>query len=185
MWTAAIVVGDPFAENLFGDVPRGWRVSQSRHSRRIVPIRRSQTRSPAASGARDVPSTQSLGPHAPNRCCRDCGGRSDGMSPGLRPPGTVGWSLSGGMLGGIPMEDGTRADFDDDEVEDAEADHHGRGAITSHDRGRMIPHKRRPSLKLSPPRQGHTVRRYRPTVRGDTVSPSFRRSAFAIRSSSG
>jgi hypothetical protein len=52
----------------------------------------------------------------------------------------------------------------------------------------VIPHKGRPALGGAvsghlKPRDGRRRRRYRPTVRGDTVSPSFSRSSSAIRSS--
>src|SRR5579864_790658 len=50
------------------------------------------------------------------------------------------------MLGDIPVEARTRADLEDDELEDAEAGRYHREDVTGHDRVRMIPHKRRPAL---------------------------------------
>ena len=90
----------------------------------------------------------------------------------------------GGMLRDVPVEDPPRTDLEDDEdIKDAKANGHRREEVTGDDRLRMISHKCRPPLgpRLAAP--GRRVRRYRPTVRGDTVKPSFRRSSFAIRSS--
>jgi hypothetical protein len=54
------------------------------------------------------------------------------------------------MLGHIPMHDPSRADVEDDkDIEDAEASSHGDEEVTGQDRGRMIPHKRRPTLGLA------------------------------------
>ena len=51
------------------------------------------------------------------------------------------------MRGDIPVEDPTCADLEDEEdIEEAEADRHGREEVTGYDRVRMIPHKRRPPL---------------------------------------
>ena len=55
--------------------------------------------------------------------------------------------LRRGMLRHIPVEDATRTDLEDDEdIEDAKGDGHGREEVTRHDRVCMIPHKRRPPL---------------------------------------
>jgi hypothetical protein len=59
------------------------------------------------------------------------------------------------MLWDIPMENPTRADFEDDEhIDDAEADGHRREKVTGDDRVRMIPHKRRPPLGALPTAAG-------------------------------
>jgi hypothetical protein len=56
------------------------------------------------------------------------------------------------MLSHIPVENATRTDLEDDEdIEDANADGHGREEVTRHDGMRMIPHKRRPPLGPPPP----------------------------------
>ena len=57
----------------------------------------------------------------------------------------------GGMLRHMPVKDATRTDLEDDEdIEDAKADGHGRKEVTGHDGVRMIPHKRRPPLRPPP-----------------------------------
>ena len=63
--------------------------------------------------------------------------------------------LRRGMLGHVPVEDPTRADIEDDEdIEGAEPDGHRREEVTSEDRVRVIPHKRRPPLGPLPAAPG-------------------------------
>jgi hypothetical protein len=48
---------------------------------------------------------------------------------------------------------------------------------------RVVPTKVAHRWDWARPRRGRSGRRYRPAVRGDTLSPSFRRNSLATRSS--
>src|SRR4029450_14064317 len=86
------------------------------------------------------------------------------------------------MRGHIPVHDASRADVEHDEdIEDAKVARDRGEEVTREDRVGVIPHERRPAL--GGPTAADGRRRYRPTVRGDTVSPSFNSSSSAIRSS--
>ena len=155
VWTTAVIVVthsrrvDRRCASLIG-------ISQSSHSRRSVPINRSQNA--LAFGVR----TSVLSTCRPHRRDRPVESRRVNAIPivenepveRLRGDGRaqlLDRPLRRRMVRHVPVEDLTRADVEDDEnMEDAEAHRHGRGEITGDDRVCMIPHKRRPPLGALP-----------------------------------
>jgi hypothetical protein len=155
MWTAPIVVGDPFAKNR----SEMSLVDGNQPVQTLLTHRTDQSFAKRVGLRRPRRSLEDLPAHRRNRhvdrCRKDAIPivedepvrrlRSDDCAKLLNRP------LRGGMLSHIPVQDATRTDFEDNEhIKDAKADRHGREEVTGHHGVRMIPHKRRPPLGLSP-----------------------------------